>query len=729
MKSRTGTRRVRCEEEHSRSLTGPSVRLTEHVRQEVPRTRVTVTRTGTFTDPRYGRFSITPAMLQSFVKNFDAGVVGREVFIDRAHKPEDGAAATLLSLSVEGNRLRADVAFTPFGVDLVKNKGFRYLSADYADDYVDNEAGEHHGPTLLGAALTVRPVVRGLDPVELEAARAANERLLADALDGAEALKTLSESARSELKDAACRLLTPEMTEDQVQAFAEHQIKLSSQLAVRSSTIHVETTMITPFIRLQEQIDRRLGLTDMPPAKRFERTGGILLAANKRFAEKVLNTFDFDGPNFLRLSAEQKQLAGGDSVVSDASVPISWTRTLIRESLYRLAALGFVDADVVPFAHSISLPYSFRDTAAAGRESTRTYEGQEIQRAGMTQAVDTTWPLPQKLSFSVSDEIRQLTRARHVAFEAEQENMANCLRIVAEDTDRLLFNELLHAADEFGAVEVSDEDLEPQADDSLRVFVLADFPVVRPRSIFDLQGNQVGNTVNPITVTYNSVVRSEYDGTGNQPAGIYYVLDYNLGEIHLVDESGAIQTPADATAYTISYSYATNVYNFDTDLPSGVPAEDHWDTFLYRYGLRKSVIQDERFHTPEFGLMRGAVMTQIEQAKTFGKNWERPATYTESDGTLGRIKGVPNFKAFGGGLWMADNRVVIGERGATKFRLLKPWSMDPLVNQHGPTGRFTGKKEAYGDQFIALHTPTPLKRGYTTLNLYSATARVARVNP
>ena len=728
MKSRASTRRVRCEDEILRGFTGPSVLLAEDVQKEVPRTRVTVTRTGTFTDPRYGRFSITQAMLNSFVTNFDAGVLGREVFIDRAHKPDDGAAAKLLSLSVDGDRLRADAAFTPFGVDLVKNRGFRYLSADYIEDYVDNEAGEHHGPTLLGAALTVRPVVRGLDPVELEAARAANEKIMADALDGAEALKALSESARRELKDAACRLLTPEMAEDQVKAFAENQIKLAASWFARSSNIQEDSTM-TPFIKLQEQIDRRLGLADMPPAERFARTGGILLAANKRFAEKVLNIFDFEGPNFVRLSAEQKQLAGGDSVVSDASVPVSWTRTLIRESLYRLAALGFVDADVVPFSHSISIPYSFRDTAAAGRESTRAYEGQEIQRAGMTQAADTTWPIPQKLSFSVSDEIRQLTRARHVEFEAEQENIANCLRIVAEDSDRLLFNEMTRATDEFGAVEVSDEDLEPQADDSLRVFVLANFPVVRPRSVFDLQGNQVGNTVNPVTVTYNSVVREEYDGTGTQSPGIYYVLDYNLGEIHLVDESGAIQTPADATAYTISYSYATNVYNFDTDLPANTLAEDHWDTFLYRYGLRKSVISDERFHTPEFGLMRGAVMTQIEQAKTFGKNWERPATYTESDGTLGRIKDVPNFKAFGGGLWMADNRVVIGERGATKFRLLQPWSMGPLVNQHGPTGRFTGKKEAYGDQFIALHTPTPLKRAYTTLNLYSATARVARVNP
>src|SRR5690606_125563 len=87
--------------------------------------------------------------------------------IDVAHKPADGAAAKVLALSVDGNRLRADVEFTQFGVDAVQQRGFRYLSAEFVDDYVDNETGVSHGPTLLGAGLTVRPVIKRLDPVEL----------------------------------------------------------------------------------------------------------------------------------------------------------------------------------------------------------------------------------------------------------------------------------------------------------------------------------------------------------------------------------------------------------------------------------------------------------------------------------------------------------------------------------------------------------------------------------
>lgn len=128
---------------------------------------VTITRTGSFTDPRYGRFEITREMLLSMVRNFDARTYGQDIFIDVAHKPADGAAAKVLSLKVDGNRLRATVAFTPFGVQAVRERGFRYLSAEFVDDYVDNEGGKSHGPTLLGAGLTVRPVIKRLDPVEL----------------------------------------------------------------------------------------------------------------------------------------------------------------------------------------------------------------------------------------------------------------------------------------------------------------------------------------------------------------------------------------------------------------------------------------------------------------------------------------------------------------------------------------------------------------------------------
>ncbi len=132
-----------------------------------PRATVTIIRTGTFSDPRYGTFEITRDMLLSMVRNFDSHAYGQDIFIDVAHAPNDGAAAKILSLKVDGNRLRADVEFTPYGVAAVKDRGFVYLSAEFVDNFVDNETKQPHGPTLLGAGLTTRPVIKRMDPVTL----------------------------------------------------------------------------------------------------------------------------------------------------------------------------------------------------------------------------------------------------------------------------------------------------------------------------------------------------------------------------------------------------------------------------------------------------------------------------------------------------------------------------------------------------------------------------------
>lgn len=70
------------------------------------RTWVTLTRTGSFTDHRYGRFEITPKMLADMVRNFEAGTYGREILQDVAHERDKGAAAKLLELMTDGTRVR-----------------------------------------------------------------------------------------------------------------------------------------------------------------------------------------------------------------------------------------------------------------------------------------------------------------------------------------------------------------------------------------------------------------------------------------------------------------------------------------------------------------------------------------------------------------------------------------------------------------------------------------------
>ena len=119
------------------------------------KTWVTLIQSGNFSDPRYGDFAITLDMLRQMVRNFDSRVLGKDVFIDVNHKLSDGAAGKVQKLSVEGGRLRALVAWTPFGVDAIKQRGFTYLGAEYHEQWRDNEKQVLHGYVLLGASLTL----------------------------------------------------------------------------------------------------------------------------------------------------------------------------------------------------------------------------------------------------------------------------------------------------------------------------------------------------------------------------------------------------------------------------------------------------------------------------------------------------------------------------------------------------------------------------------------------
>ena len=558
----------------------------------------------------------------------------------------------------------------------------------------------------------------------------ANVKLLTDTINAAIGL---DDSAKKTLAESVADLITPEMTAAQVKRLAENQIKHGNELAVAkqlssmgfarpAGSVHITLDEGNNIKALQEQMDRRLGILDRPDAERFSNTGGKLQEKNKKLAEKILAQFDSE--RGAQLHREHKMLAGGDGSVSDVAVPSSFERTVIREALYNMIGLQFVDVGTAEFAQTVEIPYSYRDTTAANRGNVRVYEGGSIPRAGVIQTSDLVYPIPQKLAFEVSDELRYLTGNGQLNWDALSENARNASRIIGEDGEQLIFNEILNASDEYSTAAITNEAV-ATADGAKTIFPLAQFPVVRPRKIFTLKGVQVGNTLHPVVVRDVAAVVAEYDGSNTQGAGLYYSMDYNQGEIHFVNQLGVPTAPVNTHAITADYSYTSNTFKFNLDM-GAVATDVFWDGFMYRYGLRKAVIESDRYHMANFGLMSSTVKTEIEQARTFVESFTRNGTALDADGNLGTVKSVPNFRTTAPGLAMGDQRVVIGERGVTRYRMLKAWTMGQLQDQRDANGRFTGKKEAYGDQFIALHTPTPLKGAYTTLSLYSATARVAR---
>ncbi len=135
--------------------------------------QVELLREGKFVHPLYGEVLITDGILNQMKKNFEGNVRGIDISIDYTHDNERGespAACWIKQLGIvrneKGSVLIAHVEFTPKGKELVLAKEYKYASADFAIDYM-NESGKHFPYVLRGGTLTNRPFIKELNPIKL----------------------------------------------------------------------------------------------------------------------------------------------------------------------------------------------------------------------------------------------------------------------------------------------------------------------------------------------------------------------------------------------------------------------------------------------------------------------------------------------------------------------------------------------------------------------------------
>lgn len=823
---------------------------------------VTITKLGNFFDPRYGNFEITQDHFNGFIKNFNEKTYGQDLPIDFAHFDSEGAAGWIKRVFQEGKRLRAEVEWTPAGVEAIKNKKYRYMSAEFVDDFIDNEQGLSHGPLMMGAALTIRPAIKGMDPVSLaeeagaggpiyihpdlirqlqeeekrdmdkfikmlsealskikglskdsvdsiirsytygmdmsklsdeemqmhtnrmtalaeamvpapasaaatavtEGApktlseadvtrlvgegvarflaerqhaekqladkKAANVKLLSDTITAAQGIP---DDVKKSLSEGLSPSITGDMPEGAVKALAETAVRQAESLAAQTKlaalgftgNIRVlETESEGKIKQLSDKLEEGFGFKKLSDAQKFPQMGKATEAA-KTFSEKVLERFD--QIHGRRLAEEAKILLDGGSI-GDTSLPISVQRTVIRFALQDLVALNFVDSGVAVdmSAPSLMIPYIARKGTIKPSDIRR-YEGQTINNANLQQLSELAYIGPKKLGIKLSNEQMLFTKLSQLDYDAAGDGVANMIRVVKELEDGFLFNEIANSCDEYGAVAVANENIAAAFDGAKTKFPLAHFPVVRARSVYDLQGNQIGSTTNPITVTYDGAVRAEWaEGVA---AGTYYVLDYNLGMINIVDQTGAAIAPANGKACTVSYSYSTNVLAVDATIPNGQTYEQNLNQLLYAFGRRKAMLSQDRYVHPNFSIMSYTLNQTITEAELFRASQVSPGVgaLVNNDGNLQMVKGVPCFGTNAPGLNMGDQRIFIGERGVTKYRVAKPFTMaTPFVEFKDPTtGSFTGEKHAYGEEYSCEHTPSLLKLRLTSILYYTAADRTA----
>ncbi len=120
---------------------------------------------GTF--KRDGRtIKLDDAFLQAIKRNFDAGVLGRDVPVNFEHQYTPlGAAGWVRALEVRDDGLYALIEWTDIGKEAIEKQRFKYVSVELGGA-VEPQTGKVLGEDVLtGIALTNRPFFKGLTAI------------------------------------------------------------------------------------------------------------------------------------------------------------------------------------------------------------------------------------------------------------------------------------------------------------------------------------------------------------------------------------------------------------------------------------------------------------------------------------------------------------------------------------------------------------------------------------
>ncbi|HPE71597.1 MAG TPA: hypothetical protein PK018_05385 [Candidatus Competibacter sp.] len=433
----------------------------------------------------------------------------------------------------------------------------------------------------------------------------------------------------------------------------------------------------------------------------------------------------YDSRNAPAIVSESMQLSdGGTTSTANISLPATVQRTVIREALSDLKLLELVSVLIDPNASTmIGIPYELRRPGTIANSGV-VYERNVIPRSGIEQKLDYAYLLAAKLCFGVTNEVAFFSANSPMDWDAVSRNIESNARIIRELIVLRIANEIQRMADVFAAISGVTTDISGQLTGSASLVKTNTFPIVRPKTIFRIDGVQVGDTQNPMTVILNDAAIAAWDGTGDQTTGTYYkVENYNLGLIRLVDQAGDAVTPTATGVCTVTADVATNCTLFDLKIPSGVDLEDHLNGLLRAVGARKALMSAKRFVLPDFILMSPILNDTCTNARSFVYSQQRSGSGLTTTGDLESIKAIPAFSTNAPGVDLGDERILIGAVGTATYAVAKPFETGRPFEALGSNMQPIGEQIAYGEEYSAVHIPTALAGRLTSVIAYDSDAR------
>lgn len=113
---------------------------------------------------------ITDKMLSDFVDNYKKNSYGTELQVNLGHDRDGEAAGWIKDLFINptnSSQLMASIEWTTMGLEKLKNKLYKFVSAEFAEKWTDANSGKIVDNVFLGLALTNIPAMKGQSPIVL----------------------------------------------------------------------------------------------------------------------------------------------------------------------------------------------------------------------------------------------------------------------------------------------------------------------------------------------------------------------------------------------------------------------------------------------------------------------------------------------------------------------------------------------------------------------------------
>jgi phage I-like protein len=123
---------------------------------------------GEYTHPVFGDIKLTPERIQRFADSVNNKTRGTDLDIDYDHKEYSGiAAGWVRGAEATPTGLALKVEWTKKAADHIRNKEYRYFSPEFTDEWKHPKTGVTHKDVLFGGALTNRPFLKDIAPVNM----------------------------------------------------------------------------------------------------------------------------------------------------------------------------------------------------------------------------------------------------------------------------------------------------------------------------------------------------------------------------------------------------------------------------------------------------------------------------------------------------------------------------------------------------------------------------------